>query len=108
MGLYDLFGRASCISLVRTEVLLGLLRRQDDTIIKNRTQLSHVMPGSKKSDCDHCAHRILLGIYHVIKDGADFRDLGEAYLTRRNKSQKISHLHRQALALGFKLVPQTA
>jgi len=52
------------------------------------------------------AHRILLGIYHVIKDGADFRDLGEDYLTLRNKSQKVSHLRKQALALGFDLVPQ--
>ena len=53
------------------------------------------------------AHRILLGIYHVIKDGADFRDLGEGYLTLRNKSQKVSRLRKQALALGFRLVPQT-
>lgn len=53
------------------------------------------------------AHRILLGIYHVIKDGAVFRDLGEDYLTLRNKSQKIVHLRRQAVALGFDLVPQT-
>jgi transposase len=53
------------------------------------------------------AHRILLGIYHVIKDGAVFRDLGEDYLTLRNKSQKVSHLRRQAIALGFDLVPQT-
>ena len=34
------------------------------------------------------AHRILLGIYHVIKDGVEFRDLGEDYLTLRNKSQR--------------------
>jgi transposase len=54
------------------------------------------------------AHRILLGIYHVIKDGATFRDRGEDYLTRRNKSQKVFHLRRQALALGFDLIPQTA
>ena len=53
------------------------------------------------------AHRILLGIYHVIKDGAAFRDLGEDYLTLRNKSQRVSHLRKQALALGFNLVPQT-
>lgn len=52
------------------------------------------------------AHRILLGVYHVIKDGAEFRDLGEDYLTRRNKSQKVFHLRKQALALGFDLVPQ--
>ena len=53
------------------------------------------------------AHRILLGIYHVIKDGAEFRDLGEDYLKRRNKSQKVFHLRKQALVLGFNLVPQT-
>jgi transposase len=52
------------------------------------------------------AHRILLGIYHVIKDGVEFRDLGEDYLTLRNKSQKLVHLRKQALALGFELVPQ--
>ena len=54
------------------------------------------------------AHRILLGIYHVIKDGVVFRDLGEDYLTLRNKSQRVFHLRKQALALGFDLIPQTA
>ena len=55
------------------------------------------------------AHRILLGwgAYHVIKDGADFRDLGGDYLTLRNKSHKVFHLRKQALAMGFDLVPQT-
>jgi hypothetical protein len=52
------------------------------------------------------AHRILLGIYHVIRDGADFRDLGGNYLTLRNKSQKVPHLRKQALAMGLDLVPQ--
>lgn len=54
------------------------------------------------------AHRILLGIYHVIKDRATFRDLGEAYLTQRNKSREVSRLRRQAIALGFDLVLQRA
>jgi len=54
------------------------------------------------------AHRILLGIYHVIKDGVVFRDLGKDYLTLRNKSQRVFHLRKQALALGFDLIPQTA
>ena len=44
MGLDDLFGWISCISLVSTEVLFGLLWWQDDTIIKDCSQLSHVMP----------------------------------------------------------------
>ncbi len=54
------------------------------------------------------AQRILLGwgAYHVIKDGVDFRDLGGDCLTLRNKSQKVFHLRKQALAMGFDLVPQ--
>jgi len=44
MGLYDPFGWISCISLVSTEVLFGFLWWQDDTLIKNCTQLGYVMP----------------------------------------------------------------
>lgn len=53
------------------------------------------------------AHRILLGIYHVIKDGAEFRDLGEDYLKHRNQSRKILNLRKQAQSFGYDLVPQT-
>jgi len=53
------------------------------------------------------AHRILLGIYHVIKDGGDFRDLGEDYLKLKNKSRKVINLRKQAQSLGYDLVPQT-
>ena len=52
------------------------------------------------------AHRILLGIYHVIKDGVQFRDLGEDYLANRNKSLKLFHLRKQAQSLGYNLIPQ--
>lgn len=44
MGLYDLFGRVSCVTLVSTEVLLGLFWWQDNTLIKNCSQLGYVMP----------------------------------------------------------------
>ena len=53
------------------------------------------------------AHRILLGLYYVIRDGVEFMDLGEDYLARRNKAQKMAHLRKQAQLLGFNLVPQT-
>jgi len=52
------------------------------------------------------AHRILLGIYHVIKDGVEFRDLGEDYLKHRNQSRKILNLRKQAQSFGYDLVPQ--
>lgn len=53
------------------------------------------------------AHRILKASYHIIQDGAVFKDLGEEYLTLRNKSKKINRLRQQAQLLGFTLVPHT-
>jgi transposase len=51
------------------------------------------------------ARRILKAVYHVIKDGVPFKDLGEDYLLQRNKEAKIRYLSRQASILGFVLVP---
>jgi transposase len=51
------------------------------------------------------AHRLLKAIFHVIKHGAVFKDLGEDYLTDLNRSSKVSYLMRQAKKMGFKLVP---
>jgi len=51
------------------------------------------------------AHKILKAIYHIIKHGAPFKDLGETYLLERNKDAKLRYLSRQAALLGFQLVP---
>ena len=44
MGLDDLLGWISRISLVCTEVLFGILWRQDNTLIKDCFQLRYIMP----------------------------------------------------------------
>jgi hypothetical protein len=49
------------------------------------------------------AHRILKAVYHVIKHGVPFKDLGEAYLLERNRESKIRYLRKQAALLGFEL-----
>jgi transposase len=51
------------------------------------------------------AHRILKAIYHVIKDGVPFKDLGEDYLVNLNKESKLKYLRKQAGLLGFELIP---
>jgi transposase len=53
------------------------------------------------------AHKILKAIYHVIKDKAHFKDLGETYLLERNRDAKIKYLTRQASLIGYELVPMT-
>jgi transposase len=51
------------------------------------------------------AHRILKAIFHVVKHGRPFKDLGPDYLVDLNKQSKINYLVRQATKLGFRLVP---
>ncbi len=54
------------------------------------------------------AHRLLKAIYHIIKEGRHFKDLGEDYLTLRNQASKLNYLKKQAKVLGFHLVPLEA
>ncbi len=51
------------------------------------------------------AHRITKAIYHVIKKGASFRDLGRDYLDNKDKVRKIRNLMNYARKLGYLLVP---
>jgi len=52
------------------------------------------------------AHRILKAVYYIIKEGASFVDLGESFLSLRNKERKLKYVRKQAALLGFNLVPE--
>ena len=93
------------LKTIMIEVAWAAIKKKD-SYFKDKYYRLKARRGAKRAIVA-IAHRILLGIYHVIKDGADFRDLGGDYLTLRNKSQKVFHLRKQALAMGFDLVPQT-
>jgi transposase len=54
------------------------------------------------------AHRLMKAIYHIIKNGARFHDLGEAFLTQKYAPVKLARLKKQAHQLGFDLVAQIA
>ena len=92
------------LKTIMIEVAWAAIKKKD-SYFKDKYYRLKARRGAKRAIAA-IAHRILLGIYHVIKDGADFRDLGGDYLTLRNKSQKVFHLRKQALAMGFNLVPQ--
>jgi transposase len=53
------------------------------------------------------AHRIAKAIYHIIKEGAAFKDLGEKYLAEQNKESKLRYIKKQAQLLGHELVLAT-
>jgi transposase len=47
------------------------------------------------------AHSILIAIYHILKDGAAFKDLGSEYYTRFNRERKIAGYLRKLKELGW-------
>lgn len=47
------------------------------------------------------AHSMLIAIYHIIKDGVAFRDLGADYYNQFNKERKINAYLKKLKALGW-------
>lgn len=53
------------------------------------------------------AHSMLISIYHILKDGVVFKDLGSDYYNQFNKERKIKAYLKKLKALGWE-VPVTA
>jgi transposase len=51
------------------------------------------------------AHRIMICLYHIIKDGVCYKELGMDYLDKKTKTAKLARLQKQAQSLGFSLIP---
>ena len=49
------------------------------------------------------AHSILIAIYHMLKDGVVFKDLGADYYNRFNKERKINAYLKKLKALGWEV-----
>lgn len=47
------------------------------------------------------AHSILIAIYHILKDGNAFKDLGADYYNQFNKERKINSFLKKLKALGW-------
>ena len=47
------------------------------------------------------AHSILIAIYHILKDGVVFKDLGAEYYNQFNKERKINAYLKKLKALGW-------
>ena len=47
------------------------------------------------------AHSLLIAIYHVLKDGVEFKDLGTEYYNQFNKERKIKAYLKKLKALGW-------
>ena len=47
------------------------------------------------------AHSMLIAIYHILKDGVVFKDLGAEYYNQFNKERKINAYLKKLKALGW-------
>lgn len=47
------------------------------------------------------AHSMLISIYHMLKNGVPFRDLGDAYYNQFNAKKKINHYLNKLKLLGW-------
>jgi len=56
--------------------------------------------GPKKAVCAVAAS-MLAAIWHMLRDGAVYQDLGADHFHRRSPEQQAHHLARQIARLGF-------
>lgn len=90
------------LKTIMTEVAWAAVNKKG-SYFKDKHYRLKARRGAKKAIVA-IARRILVGIYHVIKEGVRFRDLGEDYLTQGNKALTLLKLQKQAQSLGFILV----
>lgn len=50
------------------------------------------------------AHSMLIAIWHILRDGVEFRDLGADYYNQFNREKKANSLMKKLLDLGFSVV----
>jgi transposase len=63
--------------------------------------------GSTKKAIVAVAHRIAKALFHIMKHGAQFKDLGKDYLSLLHLDRRYAYLCREAEVIGYKLVPIT-
>ena len=76
--------------------------------VKDRTSFFHAKfkrisahRGSKRAYVA-VAHSMLIAIYHILKDGVKYKDLGSDYYNKFNTEKKISYHLKKLKALGWK------
>jgi hypothetical protein len=48
-------------------------------------------------------HSILKSVWHVLKDGCEYKELGAEYVTQRVESKRKAYLKKELEALGYKV-----
>lgn len=83
--------------------------RAKDTYLQAQFHRLRARRGAKKAILAVAAS-MLTAVYHMLKNGVEYKDLGAGHFTRRDRSQIIRRLVRRINALGceVQLIPQAA
>ena len=88
--------RLAAQAVIRSKTALGACYRR----LKAR------LGGSKALTAT--AHKIAVIFYHMVKDRAPYKELGEAAYTKAQQARTLKRLKQQAKHLGYTLVAQEA
>ena len=74
------------------------------TTLTQSAQSASMCKGGKNRAKIAVAHSMLIAIWHILKEGVDFRDLGGDYYNQFNREKKANALMRKLTDLGFSVV----
>jgi transposase len=95
--------RKKMIKTVLIEVAWAAIKRKDSYYRDKYFRLKARL-GPKKAIVA-VAHRITKALFHIIKHGAVFKDLGKDYLSLFHVDRRYAYLCREAKVIGYQLVP---
>ena len=80
--------------------------RKKGSYLQAQFQRLRARSGAKKAICAVVAS-ILTAVYHMLRDGTFYQDLGATHFQHRSPEQQAAHLLRQIAKLGFecRLIP---
>ncbi len=91
------------VKTIMVEVAWGAIRKKG-SYYREKYYSLRARKGAKKAIIA-VAHRILKAVFHILKFGRAYHELGEQYLIQLNNTSRLHHLHKQAAKLGYVLVP---
>jgi len=74
--------------------------RKDGSFFKAQYERLVVRRGANRAKVA-VAHSMLIAIYHMMKDGTEFKDLGADYYNQFNAERKINHYLKKLTQLGW-------
>ena len=80
--------------------------RKKDSFFKARYQKIAARRGANRASVA-VAHSMLIAIYHILKSGERFKDLGEDYYNQFNKEKKKKYYLKKLTKLGVNLKEAT-